>query len=195
MTSEIALLNKSAIALAADSATTVTYWERGERRRRYFKGANKIFNLSAVHPVGLMTYASASLQGVPWEILAKAYRVYIGSKEHDHLQAYADNFLEYIKNNNYLFPVTLQDKQFLYQVDRSAGIVGLRAAADDAYTAETDAEKKDARYLGALGAIKEEIEKAPFIQGAEQADIDAALAKFTVDAKKMIIPVQLAQVR
>ncbi len=80
-------------------------------------------------------------------------------------------------------------------MDRSAGIVGLRAAADDAYTAETDAEKKDARYLGALGAIKEEIEKAPFIQGAEQADIDAALAKFTVDAKKMIIPVQLAQVR
>ena len=30
VTAEVALLNKSAIALAADSATTVTYWDKNE---------------------------------------------------------------------------------------------------------------------------------------------------------------------
>jgi hypothetical protein len=186
MTSEIALLNKSAVALAADSATTVTYWERGERKRRYFKGANKIFNLSIAHPVGLMTYAAASLQGVPWEILAKAYRAHIGMKAHDHLHAYADDFFEYIKNNNYLYPPALQDKQFLSQVDRTAVIVGLSAARDDAYKAEKDPSAKQAIYLEKLRTTKEEIDGAAFIQGAVQADIDDAIAKFGVDSKKMM---------
>ena len=58
MTSEVALLNKSAIALAADSATTVTYWENNEPVTPYFKGANKIFNISRHHPVGVMTFAA-----------------------------------------------------------------------------------------------------------------------------------------
>ena len=72
MTSEVVLLNRSCIALAADSAATVSYWEDGERKTRYFKGANKIFNLSVAHPVGLLTYGSASLQGVRSKILLYA---------------------------------------------------------------------------------------------------------------------------
>jgi hypothetical protein len=66
VTSEVALLNRSAVALAADSATTVTYWERDHYETRYFKGTNKIFHLSTVHPVGIMIYAAANLQGAPW---------------------------------------------------------------------------------------------------------------------------------
>jgi hypothetical protein len=54
MTCEVALLNRRAVALAADSATTVSYWRGGERKERYVKGTNKLFNLSAHHPVGLM---------------------------------------------------------------------------------------------------------------------------------------------
>jgi hypothetical protein len=65
MTSEVALLNRSAVALAADSATTVTYWEKDHFETRYFKGTNKIFHLSTVHPVGIMIYAAANLQGAP----------------------------------------------------------------------------------------------------------------------------------
>jgi hypothetical protein len=53
MPSETALLNKDAIALTADSETTVTYWEKGELRRRHFKEANMIFNMSNLHPVWL----------------------------------------------------------------------------------------------------------------------------------------------
>jgi hypothetical protein len=80
MTCEVALLNRRAVALAADSATTVTYWEQGEEKRRYFKGTNKLFNLSSVHPVGIMTSDSGNLHMVPWEVIVKAYRDHVGPK-------------------------------------------------------------------------------------------------------------------
>ena len=54
MTSEVCLMNRLAVVLAADSATTVTQWTERGPEERYFKGANKIFQLSDHHPVGLM---------------------------------------------------------------------------------------------------------------------------------------------
>jgi len=182
MTSEVALLNKSAIALAADSATTVTYWDGGRSQRRYFKGANKIFNLSVAHPVGLMTYASASLQGVPWEILAKAFRTHLGTKSHDHLSGYATDFFDFVQNNNYLYPITLQDKQFLSQVERAAVIICFRVIDDEPYKAETDTAKKETIFIDRLNDILKNINAAAFIQGASQGDIDAAIAKYAVEA-------------
>jgi hypothetical protein len=38
----------------ADSASTVTHWTEKGSEERYFKGANKIFQLSDHNPVGLM---------------------------------------------------------------------------------------------------------------------------------------------
>ena len=56
MTCEISLMNRHAIVLAADSAATVSYWSEPDRewKDRYFKGANKIFQLSTHHPIGIM---------------------------------------------------------------------------------------------------------------------------------------------
>ncbi len=45
-------MNQHAVVLAADSATTVTMWVDGERENRYFKGSNKLFQISAMQPVG-----------------------------------------------------------------------------------------------------------------------------------------------
>jgi hypothetical protein len=58
-------MNQRALVFAADSAATVSYYSpTGKRMTRYFKGANKLFQLSAAHPVGLMINGSASLHGV-----------------------------------------------------------------------------------------------------------------------------------
>jgi hypothetical protein len=46
MTAEVAIMNRNALVLAADSATTVTAWVGGEKETRYYKGANKLFQLS-----------------------------------------------------------------------------------------------------------------------------------------------------
>ena len=100
MTSEVVIINRSAVALAADSAVTVTYWHRGEPERRFFKGANKIFNLSSAHPVGLMTYASATIQGVPLEVIVKAYRAQLGGECFETLDGYAKGFFEFVQGHH-----------------------------------------------------------------------------------------------
>ena len=52
MTSEVCLMNRRAVVLAADSATTVTYWTDKGKEERYFKGANNIFQPRISIPSG-----------------------------------------------------------------------------------------------------------------------------------------------
>ena len=67
MTAEIAIMNKEAIALASDSAVTMT----GKAGQKIFTSANKLFALSKYHPVGMMIYGSAIFMDVPWETIIK----------------------------------------------------------------------------------------------------------------------------
>jgi hypothetical protein len=50
MTAEIAIINKNAVALAADSAVTL----RDPQSPKIYNTANKVFMLSKFHPVGIM---------------------------------------------------------------------------------------------------------------------------------------------
>jgi len=106
MTSEVCLLNRFAAVLAADSATTVSHWDSDRQRtvERYFKGANKIFQLSAHHPVGLMIYENISLHSVPWEILAKEFRAEIKGMACASPRAYAMAFFDFLRAAEWLFP-------------------------------------------------------------------------------------------
>lgn len=100
MTAEIGILNKTAVALAADSAVTITN-RRGEKIYNY---ANKLFYLSKYHPVGIMVYGNAELSGVPWETIIKVYRKVLDGKVFDTLEEYANDFFEFLqKKDNYLF--------------------------------------------------------------------------------------------
>ncbi|QXQ19148.1 hypothetical protein [Pseudomonas tolaasii] len=103
MTAEIAIMSRTAVVLAADSATTVTSWKDGVQERRYFKGANKLFELSRSAPVGLMIYGSAALQGVPWELAIKSFREDLGNEQHDRLEAYPSRFFDFIEHHDKLF--------------------------------------------------------------------------------------------
>jgi hypothetical protein len=99
MTAEISILNKSAVALAADSAVTIVT-SRGAK----IYNTNKLFMLSKYHPVGLMVYGNAELMGVPWETIIKTYRKELGDKPFKKLQEYSADFLAYLSSNNFLFP-------------------------------------------------------------------------------------------
>ena len=70
MTAEIAIMNREAVALAADSAVTIT--QGGAPK--IFASANKLFALSRQQPVGIMVYGNASFMAVPWETVIKTYR-------------------------------------------------------------------------------------------------------------------------
>lgn len=71
MTAEIAILNRLAVVLAADSAVTV----RVGQQEKVYNSADKIFELCDDQPVGLMFYNTMDFMGVPWEVLIRKFRV------------------------------------------------------------------------------------------------------------------------
>jgi hypothetical protein len=105
MTAEIAILNKEAIALAADSAVTFN----SEQGQKIFTTANKIFTLSKYHPVGVMIYGNAVFHSAPWETIIKSYRKSVGSKEFDTVESQAADFLAYIERAREFSPEKHQD--------------------------------------------------------------------------------------
>ncbi|CAH2773578.1 MAG: hypothetical protein CBARDMAM_0287 [uncultured Caballeronia sp.] len=96
MTCEVAVLNKHAVVIAADSAVT---YSNGSPEKRYSKGGNKIFQLSNHHAVSVMIYDSGSMLGVHWELVIKAFREYLGAEAFETVEGYAREFLEYVRTN------------------------------------------------------------------------------------------------
>lgn len=92
MTAEITILNREAVALAADSA--VTYSDH--RGQKIFQSANKIFALSKYHPVGIMVYGDALFMEVPWETVIKMYRRTLGGTRFATLSEYSEHFLRFL---------------------------------------------------------------------------------------------------
>jgi len=98
-------MNKTAVALAADSALTVG---RGER---IYTSVSKLFALSKYEPVGVMIYDNAQIMGVPWETVIKTFRSELGSTQLPTLRAYADRLVDYLLQGP-LFPEELQLQNF-----------------------------------------------------------------------------------
>ncbi len=70
MTSEIAVLNQKAVALAADSAVTLV--DGGLVAVR--NDTRKLFNLIEGRPIGLMFFGVADVMGHPWDLLIENYQ-------------------------------------------------------------------------------------------------------------------------
>jgi hypothetical protein len=96
MTAVIGIFNKSGVALAADSAVTVSNLDKN---RKIYNTAYKIFTLSKFHPVGIMIYNAANYMGIPWEILIKEYRKKLGDNHFPRLIDYQTDFLKYLHSN------------------------------------------------------------------------------------------------
>lgn len=109
MTAEIALLNKEAVAIAADSAVTF----RTAGGVKILPSANKIFTLSKYHPVGVMVYGNAQLMGAPWELLIKSYRRQLGENSFPYLEDYASDLMRFLSEARGFFPESVQDEYFL----------------------------------------------------------------------------------
>ncbi|WP_170381903.1 hypothetical protein [Ruegeria atlantica] len=109
-------MNSISVVLAADSATTVEYYGQNGAEKRYFKGANKIFQLSEAHSVGLMIYNSASLLNVPWEVTIKEFRKELADKSFNTVEGFADEFIEWVNASQRLFPDEIRRSGFVQQV-------------------------------------------------------------------------------
>lgn len=113
MTSEVVVMNRTGIALATDSAATVR--SPGGKAKLY--QADKLFMLSNGQPIGVMVYSSASLLGVPWEVILKLFRAHLGTKKLPTLEDYANELWAFITGNEQLFPASEQQRYYLHLVD------------------------------------------------------------------------------
>ncbi len=95
MTAIVGILNRNAVAIAADSAATFG------NTHKVVNSANKIFTLSKYHPIAVMTYNCAAFMGVPWEIIIKEYRKELAIKSYPHVKDYMDNFLEFLSRKSF----------------------------------------------------------------------------------------------
>ena len=107
MTAEVCVMNRLGIALAADSAVTLSSW--GNREKKIYTSVDKLFNLSNIGPVGIMIYGNASYLELMWETVVKEYRCQLGVQRFDSLREYADNFLEFLRNED-IFQESIEDQ-------------------------------------------------------------------------------------
>jgi hypothetical protein len=108
MTAEIVVINKEAIALAADSAVTASIYGG----QKIFTTADKIFKLVKNKPVGIMLYNSSQFLGIPWETIIFEIGSQIPETGFPTLKEYADFFLSFFKTGNTLFSESKQKEFF-----------------------------------------------------------------------------------
>jgi len=72
-------MNTRGIALAADSAVTLGDGEK------IYDNAEKLLQLAPSAPIAVMTFGSADLMDVPWEIIVAGYRQRLGDRRYDTL--------------------------------------------------------------------------------------------------------------
>jgi hypothetical protein len=107
VTAEIAIINKTAIALAADSKMT---FQSGFGKQKTYDTVDKIFSLSKTEPVGAMIYGGAEFMGFPWETILKEYRRTNPKKSFNTIFDWSDDLLAFLKT---FFAFTVEDDKYL----------------------------------------------------------------------------------
>jgi hypothetical protein len=139
MTAEVVIMNKSAVALAADSVVTIG-GENGDKKT--YNSVNKLFTLSKYQPVGAMIYGNASFMGVPWEVIIKSYRGELKDGAFPTVFDYFNNLSSFIENAPYLKDPDAQELEVWRAAFRTLLHVSNNAKSRcDASAGATDSEK------------------------------------------------------
>ncbi|MEQ8405182.1 MAG: hypothetical protein RKE49_08795 [Oceanicaulis sp.] len=106
MTSEVMIMNRQAVALAADSA--VTYG--GGPEPVVTLEAEKILPLSDT--IALMVYSRGDVLGRSWAHIAHAFNREHGKREYESVRECADAFFAFLDKNRRLFPEAEENEEF-----------------------------------------------------------------------------------
>lgn len=160
MTAVVGILNKQAVAIAADSAVTIG----SANGRKIFNRANKVFTLSKYHPVGVMLYNSASFMSTPWETIIKVYRKQLGDKNFPTVREFQEDFIAFLRAKSF-YAKEEDSKKALY---------------DLALTLLNGIINEIAKTNGALLNAPSDENKLQILQLFEQ-KTDAFIAQFTAE--------------
>ncbi|WP_294608267.1 hypothetical protein [uncultured Roseovarius sp.] len=162
------------VVLAADSASTISYYDNGKLQQRYFKGANKVFQLSNAHPVGLMIYGNAEIMGVPWELVIKAFRKHLDNSSFDSVEGYAKAFQQFLNDSQQFFPKESRDESFKNSIKIETAI----CCNDFNNRAADDAEFDEGHQLATLEELLANLE---FKNGLDQEFLERLLHEWPND--------------
>lgn len=95
MTTEIAVINRLGVALAADSAVTIS----GFGSEKVFDTGDKLFELHPDYPVGIMVNGNLDFLGVPWELIIKDFRAVSLQALPQSIEAWALEFLSFARSH------------------------------------------------------------------------------------------------
>ena len=104
MTAVVGILNKRGIAIAADSAVTMTR----DGNEKIENSANKMLRMSDVCPISVMTVGSAAFLSTPWDIIVRRFRQKHGNIQFPTVQACIDEFFAYMLTEKMFFPEEIQ---------------------------------------------------------------------------------------
>ncbi|MCF7646000.1 hypothetical protein KQ944_12570 [Bacillus subtilis] len=166
MTAEIAIINRGAIALAADSKVTLSH---GGKQKTY-DTVNKLFALSKTEPVGAMIYGNAEFVGFPWETIVKEYRRRRPNTKFDTIIDVAADFKSFLVD---FFPFTTDDE------DRTALTIAhswFQRVVDQSFQQSASMEDFNTNLLEALQTYLVELERAEaFLSDEEWKTIEARI--------------------
>ncbi len=94
MTSEIVIMNKNVIVMAADSAVTVN-------NEKTYNGANKLFKLSDTHPMAMMIFGTATFGSISLESLIKGFVNKTDFEDLEDILKVKEAFLDYLNDLPY----------------------------------------------------------------------------------------------
>lgn len=92
MTAEIAVINRSAVTLAADSAMTLSV--RGAEK--IYTSTDKIFELSNYDPIGIMIFNNLEYMQVPLDVAIKHFRNTAYCRSFHNVKEAAEAFFKYL---------------------------------------------------------------------------------------------------
>ena len=147
MTSIVGVLNKHAVAIAADSAVTIG-------GKKVFNSANKIFALSKRQPVAIAMYNNTELISVPWEVMIKEYRRFLGDNKYPHLKDYVRDFFKFLSDHNYY---TTEEEQVKHLYDQFIGYID--AIAYEIQRDLKDGENFESKYIKHLINLQSQLEE------------------------------------
>jgi len=115
MTAEIVIMNREAVAIAADSAVSLM-GRRGDRPQKIFTSGNKIFELSRKHTACIMVYNNGNFMGIPWSTIITFYRQHLGDRTFATLREYGDHFIRFLSVEKEFVPSKAEENYFVTRV-------------------------------------------------------------------------------
>ena len=135
MTSEVVLMNRGAVALAADSAVTIS----GPQYIKTYQSVDKLFPLVDGQPIAVMIYNNAEIMSTPWETVISLYREQSRGRPLDTVNDYAEDFMDFLSGNPDLFPADHQDTEFFKHVAVVYSVIAEEFDAQVAHFQESNA--------------------------------------------------------